>query len=58
MSRQAKIADAIRRLVAEMYNQLYGAYGSPEPYEGEYENLIQHIAKILDDKKLSSDEDD
>lgn len=45
-SRQKQIADALRDLVAGIYVQCQGAYGS-DCYEGQFEPEIQAVAKAI-----------
>lgn len=44
-----KITNALRDLVASIYNTCYGAYGSGDSsyYQGEFEQEIQEVAKAI-----------
>ena len=43
-----EIADALRKLVACIYNDCVGAYGAEDSgYEGQYEKEIQAVAKAI-----------
>ena len=45
---QNEIADALRKLVAEIYKDCKGAYGAGDDgYSGEYELYIQSCAKAI-----------
>ena len=45
---QKEIADALRNLVASIYQQCSGAYGAGDSgYEGEFEKEIQDVANAI-----------
>jgi hypothetical protein len=43
------IDDALRELVARIYNDCIGAYGAGDgdPYQGQYEREIQKVVKAI-----------
>jgi len=46
----SKIDDTLRELVARIYNDCMGAYGSSEyPYEGQYEREIQSLSNAIEE---------
>jgi hypothetical protein len=46
--REDRIAEALRYLVAEIYNDCKGAYGAGDDrYEGQYESEIKAVAKAI-----------
>ena len=46
--KQSPIVLALRQLVASIYSACYGAYGSDESYQGQYEWEIQELAKAIE----------
>ena len=46
-NKKDEIARTLRALVAMIYNDCYGAYGSSARYSGEYEPEIQACAQAI-----------
>lgn len=49
------IVNTLRNLVSSIYNDCFGAYGSDERYQGQYEDKIQAVADAIvsDDKEYT-----
>ena len=53
-----KLKKAIRTLVAGIYNNCYGAYGSGEDrYQGEFEQEISEIMKAIEENPNAKETD-